>query len=152
MSRSQGTQSLFRAWINGSWLDFGGLPRCFCLLWHPPPTPHPHPCFVRSPCTRLTKAPPPWKRGRQKRGDRNRGRGSLREDVKAAAFLRHVVFFRACCGAHLCFYVLILHVCGFFLFIPLFSRSRRIINWKKNMVIETSAQDGDSIVSEGSLY
>lgn len=64
-----------------------------------------------SPCSRLTKAPPPWKRGRQKRGDRNRGRGSLREDVKAVAFLHHVVFFCACCGAHLCFYVLILRVC-----------------------------------------
>lgn len=87
MSYSQGTQSPFRAWINGSWLDFGGLLCCFCLLWHLPSL-----CevFVLLPDKGATSSD----RGREKRGDRNWGRGITERD-RQGCFLSFLVVLRS---------------------------------------------------------
>lgn len=68
MSHSQGTRSPFRAWINGSWLDFRGLLCCFCLLWHLPLL-----CEVS--VLLPDKGTTSSDRGREKWEDRNWGRG-----------------------------------------------------------------------------
>lgn len=101
MSRSQGTQSLFRAWINGSWLDFGGLLRCFCLLWHRPPL-----CEVS---LLLSDKGTTFFEKRKTENEETATGGGDRWEGMSRLFLHHVVFFRARRGVHLCFYVLILH-------------------------------------------
>lgn len=78
MSHSQGTQPPFRTWINGSWLDFGGLLCCFCLLWHRPSL-----CEVS--LLPSDKGTTSSKGGRAKCGDRNWGRGIIERGVKAAS-------------------------------------------------------------------
>lgn len=68
--QSQSTQSPFRAWINSSWLDFGGLLCCFCLLWHRPSL-----CEVSMLLS--DKGTTSFWGGREKWGDRNWGRGII---------------------------------------------------------------------------
>lgn len=70
MLQSQSTQSPFRAWINSSWLDFGGLLCCFCLLWHRPSL-----CEVSMLLS--DKGTTSFWGGREKWGDRNWGRGII---------------------------------------------------------------------------
>lgn len=101
MSCSQGTQSLFRAWINGSWLDFGGLLRCFCLLWHRPPL-----CEVS---LLLSDKGTTFFEKRKTENEETAIGGGDHWEGMSRLFLHHVVFFRTRRGEHLCFYVLILH-------------------------------------------
>lgn len=79
MSHSQGTQSPFRAWINGSWLDFRGLLCCFCLLWHLPSL-----CEVS--VLLLDKGTTSSDGGREKWGDRNWGMGIIENDRQGCFF------------------------------------------------------------------
>lgn len=83
MSHSRGTQSPFRAWINGSWLDLGGLLCCFCLLWHLPSL-----CEVS--VLLPDKGTTSFDGGREKWGDRNWGRGIM-ERGRQGCFLSFLV-------------------------------------------------------------
>lgn len=107
MRQSQGTQSPFRAWINGSWLDFGGLLCCFCLLWHRPSL-----CEVSMLLS--DKGATSFGGGREKWGDRNWGRGDHWEGgvkaVSCSSLSRCLlpcccVCVRRCKCKHLCFHV-----------------------------------------------
>lgn len=64
---------------------------------------------MRSPRSRLTKAPPSSQRG-DGNEETGTGGGPLRGDVRAASFLHHHVLRAAGSGAHLCSYVLMVHV------------------------------------------
>lgn len=104
MSHSQGTQSPFRAWINGSWLDFGGLLCCFCLLWHLPSL-----CEIS--VLLPDKGTTSSDGGREKWGDRNWGRGIVERDRQGCflsflVVLRFAVLLRAGVKCkHLCFHI-----------------------------------------------
>lgn len=92
MSHSRGTQSPFRAWINGSWLDSGGLLCCFCLLWHRPSL-----CEVSM--LLPDKGTTSSKGGRERDGETETGGGgSLRGGIKAVfcSFLPHCVLLSRC--------------------------------------------------------
>lgn len=101
MRHSQGTQSPFSEWINGSWLDFGGLLCCFCLLWHPPSL-----CEVS--VLLLDKGTTSSDGGREKWGDRNWGRGII-ERGRQGCFFSFLVMLRSvlllCAGVNVSIYV-----------------------------------------------